>query len=222
MERQGILGLSLGLLWLLAGAAWAEPPAGWSPARDHDGIQVYTRKVEGSPIAASLAVTRVELPLAAVAALILDVPNQHDWIDSVDESRVLQRLNAAASYNYTVSRAPWPVADRDAVVLTRASRDPATGVVRVESHAAPALIPERKGRVRVRRVDSLWTLTPLGPARTEVRYQVHSDPGGSLPAWLVNAMVTDQPFNTLRNLRRAAAVAPYASASLPPLPASSP
>jgi hypothetical protein len=34
-----------------------------------------------------------------------------------------------------------------------------------------------------------------------VAYQIHADPGGSIPGWLANATVVDTPFKTLKNLR---------------------
>jgi hypothetical protein len=34
-----------------------------------------------------------------------------------------------------------------------------------------------------------------------VTWQHHTEPGGSIPNWLVNKLIVDTPFNTLRNLR---------------------
>jgi len=216
MEGTRIRSLILCFLLLPIVAQAAAPPGDdWRSAVDKDDIQVYTRKVSGSRIAESLAVTIITGPFTAVASLILAPDQYHLWIDSVDESRVLKQLDPRESYQYTVSKAPWPVKDRDAVVHATVQQDPATGVITVHSQGTPDYIPKKKKLVRVRKVDSTWTITPHSQDRVEVRYQVHSDPGGHLPAWLVNRVVTDQPFNTLRNLRREL----KRSAPLPPLPA---
>ena len=42
---------------------------------------------------------------------------------------------------------------------------------------------------------------PKGDNLTEVTYQVHTEPGGSVPSWLANSFVVDAPFNTLSGLR---------------------
>lgn len=204
MERKIVPLLILILLMLPANQAMA-----WTHVREQDGIQVQTRKIADSPIAESLATVTVESKLSPLVALILDADNQHNWIDSVDQSKTLQQISATKSYNYTLSKAPWPVADRDAVVLTEASQDPVTHVVQIRSHAAPDQLPEKKGVVRIKLVDSLWTLTPRPGGKVEIRYQVHSDPGGHIPAWLINSMITDQPFNTLKNLRNIVGTSPY-------------
>ena len=35
----------------------------------------------------------------------------------------------------------------------------------------------------------------------EVTYEVHTEPGGSVPSWLANSFVVDAPLQTLRGLR---------------------
>jgi hypothetical protein len=64
-------------------------------------------------------------------------------------------------------------------------------------------LPLQQGFVRVSRVKGFWQLKPY-EGGVEVVYQVHSDPGGSVPAWLANSFVVDAPFNTLINLRKLA------------------
>ena len=86
---------------------------------------------------------------------------------------------------------------------------PASSTVQIRSRAVPDLLPEKKGHIRVAMVDSRWDLKPLPGNLVEVSYFLHSDPGGQIPAWLINSMVIDQPFNTLRNLRDILKELPY-------------
>lgn len=204
MERKIVSILITTLLLLPVNQA-----AAWTLVRQQDGIQVWKRHIADSPIAQSLAKVTVKSKLSPLVALILDADNEHYWIDSVDRSKTLQQISTAKSYNYTLSNAPWPVSDRDAVVLTEATQDPVTHVVLIQSHATPDKLPEKKGVVRIKKVDSTWTLTPQPGGKVEISYLLHSDPGGHLPAWLVNSMITDQPFNTLKNLRNIIGTSPY-------------
>jgi len=185
----------------------------WKVVRAEQGIVVSIRKVEGSPIAETRAVMTLKgVSLSTALALISDVSYQHVWIDSLDESRMLAEINPTERIIYTLSKAPWPVADRDAVVRSKFTFDREKGVVRVESHAEPDYIPENKGVVRIRKVDSSWTITRLSPEEIEVRYQVHSEPGGSLPAWMVNNIIYNQPYMTLLNMRGQVKLASYRDA----------
>ena len=36
---------------------------------------------------------------------------------------------------------------------------------------------------------------------TKIIYEVNADPGGKIPKWLVNDMISDFPFYSLKNLR---------------------
>ena len=46
--------------------------------------------------------------------------------------------------------------------------------------------PAQDGYVRVTAIHGSWTLVPTRDGGTLVTYVVSSDPGGALPAWLVN------------------------------------
>jgi ribosome-associated toxin RatA of RatAB toxin-antitoxin module len=46
--------------------------------------------------------------------------------------------------------------------------------------------PPQDGYVRVTAIYGSWTLVPTRDGGTRVTYVVSSDPGGALPAWLVN------------------------------------
>lgn len=81
-------------------------------------------------------------------------------------------------------------------------QDPATQSVTIDILGAADYIPPQKDLVRVKSIKGYWKFTPLGGNRVEVVYQVHNDPGGSLPAWLVNSVAVSQPFNTLLNMRK--------------------
>jgi hypothetical protein len=45
----------------------------------------------------------------------------------------------------------------------------------------------------------------------EVTYEVHADPGGNLPAWVINMFLVDTPFNDLKNLQKQALLPKYAN-----------
>lgn len=212
MERSFLLLL---IMLLALPVTAAGPDSSWQWVIERDGVAVYRRPVAGSPIDESLAITTLDASLVAVTSLILDIDNNHRWIDSVDESRALKRISDTESINYTVSHAPWPVSDRDAVVRTRVHQDPESLAVTISSEALPDFLPKQPGLIRVEAIASSWLLSPLASGQVEVRYRVHSSPGGHLPNWLVNAVVTDQPLNTLASMHTAVDRPAYRQAQLP-------
>jgi hypothetical protein len=89
-------------------------------------------------------------------------------------------------------------------VLLVTSEQGADGTLTRTLKGEPTYIPEEKGFVRVAQVEGFWKFVPKGADQTEVTYQVHTEPGGSVPSWLANKFVVDAPFNTLKALKEKA------------------
>ena len=199
MERTKLLIIVCSMM--LAPFVEAETPdESWTVLRDESSITVYSRDVPNSKFSEWLAQTTINVRLSALVALIMDGNSHAQWIDSVDESRVLKVMSPTQSYIYTYSGAPWPIDDRDAVVLSSAKQDMNTFIVTIHSDSVPEYLSRQKDVVRVAYINSTWTLIPLKSGEVEVTYQVHNDPGGELPPWLINNLAFDQPYYTLENL----------------------
>ena len=56
--------------------------------------------------------------------------------------------------------------------------------------------------VRMRDFYGNWTFRPLDDGTVHVTMQGRADPGGTLPHAIVNLLIHDTPFQTLRGLRR--------------------
>jgi len=94
---------------------------------------------------------------------------------------------------------PWPVADRDAVLIgTRSSFGQS---VQITLESKPDMVSPVDGKVRIEKISGNWTLTPEGEDKVKVSYEMNIDPGGDIPKWIVNSMTVDLPFHTLSKLR---------------------
>lgn len=195
-----ILAAAAAFALLLAGAESAATATDWTLGKRADGITVHTRPVEGSGIDEFRGEAIVDAPVDAIVALLRDSDRFKDWFPNTSESRLLDR-EGDVSHQYSVMATPWPISDRDNVLRSVLSRDPATGVVEIEVTANPDHYPEQPDRVRVRRARGGWRFEPRGPARTHVTFFMHLDPGGGVPQWMINARVVATPFEALSNLR---------------------
>jgi len=175
--------------------------AGWVLEKDENHIACYTRVVPGSDFREYKAVTVVQSTLTGLVALVADMEKAPQWIDTCMEGQVLERMSDNESITYSANSAPWPVSDRDAVVHNTVHQDKETYQVTIRMSAKPEYIPERQGRVRIKFLKGFWQFTPDKDGAVSVHYQVHCEPGGVLPAWLVKAAVVDQPYNTLLNMQ---------------------
>ena len=172
----------------------------WKLQVDKHDIQVFTRKVEGHPIKEFKGVTTIRVHPSEILEVLTDLSTYEDWIYKCRHAELLSN-DAPDEYTFRVEiNVPFPAADRD-VVQRMYIRNQPDGSVKVDIVAEPELAPKEDGLVRMPLSDGGWVLTPDANGGTHVSMQFLSDPGGSVPDWMVNVMLNDNPYNTLRNLR---------------------
>ncbi|WP_166366768.1 START domain-containing protein [Pseudomonas akapageensis] len=184
-----------GLTTLLAAGAQADD---WQVAKDADGIKISLSDVAGSKYKAYRGVTLIKANVAKLRALQEDTPAACAWIHECKTQKLLKR-EGNESWTYTQFSPPWPVTPRDSVLHVTTTED-SDGSLTRKLEGVPKYLPEEKGFVRVAQVEGFWKFVPKGDS-TEVTYQVHTEPGGSVPSWLANSFVVDAPFNTLKALK---------------------
>lgn len=204
------------LLALPFPAARAVDGDGWTLKKSGSGIVIYLRDMPGSKTKEFRAVMR--LPGARISSLMAvfdDTASYPRWMHHCIEARMVKKMSAAERMTYSATEAPWPVSTRDMVTHSIVRQDPKTLAVTLMIKAVPDVLPPVKGRVRIRKLDAVWTFRPEGNGDVTVTYQLHSEPGGSLPPGLANMAVTDLPFNTFTKLRNIIKEEKYAAARLP-------
>ncbi|QKE63157.1 START domain-containing protein [Aquipseudomonas campi] len=171
----------------------------WQLVKDEEGIRVYLSAVEGSKYKAYRGVTTIKSDVARLRALQDDVQGSCPWIHAC-AGQMLLKHEGMESWVYTRFEMPWPVTARDSIlrVVTQVNAD--GSLVRLMD-GQPQYLPEDKAYVRVASLKGSWTFMPKAAGEVEVTYQVHTEPGGSVPSWLANSFVVDAPFNTLQGLR---------------------
>ncbi len=193
---------------LVGGGAWAvtppEPAGPWqtvinSPELD---IVIATRAKQGTNIREFSAVTTVKSSLAGLVALIEDTGNLPNWMHRIGRVDIVHRQDDHDLTAYTVIKAPWPLHDRDTFMHSHLSQDAKTGTVTISSVSEPGGVGLQTGCIRMPEMDTDWVFQPLPGHRVKVTFRGFGLPGGVVPDWAVNLVVTDLPFGSLRNLKR--------------------
>lgn len=173
----------------------------WQLAKEEDGITVYTRDVDNSPVKQFRASTKISASLASVLAVMLDSEVCSEWMYRCQEAKVVKRNKFGDSYVYRTINLPWPVADRDIVMHKAVTQDPETKTVTIKNVSTPDFVPRTK-HVRIEVSESLYILEPGKDGTVELTWTQLSDPAGALPKTLVNSMIVTSPLSTLKNLRK--------------------
>lgn len=190
---------ALGLTTLLASSAYGQA-SDWELKRDREGIQVFTRSVEGSPYKEVMSASVITgVTLNSLVALIEDAEACPDWADKCAQSYLVERVNATESLVYTHNDMPFPVSDRDVVARVVWQQDPETLTVKMTSTAVQGGVDPMRGRVRLTNANAMWQFSPNADGSISIINQAHIDPGSSIPGWVTNMLLVDTPFETMKS-----------------------
>jgi len=184
----------------------------WIFKNEKSGVKVYYRKT--SDVYELKLITSIKSSLSGLILLLSEVENYPKWGYKVAESKQLSETSETESVYYSKLDFPWPLDDRDIVMRNRIQQDPATGKIIATSVAVPAYTPEKVGVVRIQNAKTTWTIVPGTGGWLYVEYYIYSDPGGSLPDWLVNMAIDVGPRETISNIREFIVQPKYQNAKL--------
>lgn len=173
----------------------------WVLDKEKEGIQVFTRKVDGYAIKEYKAIITLKTTVATLTNLLKDHANLKSWFVKCPISKRLKKVSESEYYVYFLNDAPWPVSDRDNITkMTFELLDNGTQLVHLKCQ--PDYLPEKSGIVRLPRMQAKWMFEPKADGMVKVTQQVLADLGGKVPGWLVNFAIVEAPYETLCNLRK--------------------
>ena len=173
----------------------------WNFVKEKDGIKIFTRKELNSSLKSFKGETTFRADINKLS-LILGSAKHLDWWDKdISEIKVLTYEENKFTQFYLVYNAPWPLSNRDLVVEARISTDPATGARIIFSKPLLNVVPEKPRLVRIKKYWQKWTVQPMDKGNVHVTLEGFVDPGGNVPAWLYNMVVTETPLKVIRAVR---------------------
>jgi len=173
----------------------------WKLKTEKDGVKVYQKEVQDSKIKALKVICEYASTPAIILAVIMDVENGTDWIYHTKSCKLIKQVSPLELYYYSEIALPWPLENRDFVAHLTATVDKRSNVVTVHGPVVPGHVAERKGIVRIRHSKGDWVITPIEKKAIRVEYTIHVDPGGNLPAWLINMFAAEGPIQSFKKLK---------------------
>jgi len=187
-------------LYLCVTQAIAQPD--WKRVAAHDGIKVYAKTVPDSKIKAMKAECTLNASADEVIALLMDVKAAERWVCHTKSCRLIKRVSDTELFYHTEVSLPWPLDNRDFVTHLKVIRHENSDVITVEAPAVPGITPARQGIVRIDASVNRWLIRPLPNRKVWIEYTLQVDPGGHIPAHVVNMFACRAPIETFQNMRR--------------------
>lgn len=187
----------------------------WKLVKDKRGIQVYTRKVDGSKFKAVLTSVEVEGSVNSVVALLLDLKNCKAWASMCRKAEIVERLSPTQHIVYGRNNLPFPVLDRDSYSINSWKVNHETGDVVMVSQIESGLErPKIDKVIRLTKADVIWRISTLSEGKVLIENEAHIEPNGALPAWLTNNLQIDAPYRAMRGLRSVLDTGKYNNATV--------
>lgn len=174
--------------------------ANWKLSKNKDGIRVYLKDSKNSDFKSIKVECTLEGSFDKLIAIINNISRYKDWVYNNKTTSLLKRISAYEFYYYTEAYLPWPLDNRDAVMHTRIMKDSLNRFIKINSIATPNFIPSKSGKVRIIRSDINWYVTRPSSNAIHIVYTFETDPGGNVPAWLVNNFADKGPYESFRKL----------------------
>ena len=172
----------------------------WKLTKSSNGISVYQSAVSGSDYKSIKVECTLDGNYDKLVSVITNVNHYRDWVYNNKTTELLKTTSPSEFYYYSETSLPWPMSNRDAVMHTTITRDSHDGFLKISSVNNAGLVSEKSGKVRVAHSNINWYVTAPSPGTIHIIYTFEADPGGSIPAWLVNSFADKGPFESFRKL----------------------
>jgi len=173
----------------------------WELKTDDEGIKIYTSIVPESKVKAVKVECEFKATATQMVAVLLNINNGPEWLYHTKYSKLVKQVSPSELYYYSEVNLPWPAENRDYVAHLKVTQNPETKIVTMDAPSVPGLVAVKPGVVRIDHSKGKWVIAPLPNGKIKVEYTLHVDPGGALPAWLVNTFATQGPMEIFKRLK---------------------
>ncbi|MBI5609398.1 MAG: hypothetical protein HY902_11020 [Deltaproteobacteria bacterium] len=203
-------------LWTLALLlpATAGAAESWESLGVIDGVKVWRKEVPDSNVFAFRGEITADVNMGKLVSVFLDKSQRKYWVDRYADSRELDPIDPMHTTYWIQFKLPPGISDRDYVLKATGESDPATGtfVAKIRSVEHPRA-PVDDCCVRANVVQTYYRFEAVkGQEKVKMLVEVHTDPKGWLPGWVVNLIQKNWPSKTLNGLirrSRAAEIHPF-------------
>jgi len=173
----------------------------WEFIKEKNGIKIYTRKEAGNEIKSFRGIMEIRTTMDRVTHLVGNVHNHDWWDENVKDIQILYFEENKHFKYYLLYDVPWPLSDRDLCVDATVTVDPLTGRREILAKPIENMVPEKKDVVRIKKYWQKWTIQPLDKGMVRLVLEGSVDPGGSVPSWLYNMVITDTPLRVMNGVK---------------------
>jgi hypothetical protein len=174
----------------------------WHLVKQKNGIEVFTAPGGHDGLKQIKVMAEMSGSLQRVKEIFSNIPLQESWVFATRKSYLVKKPDENSMLYYNETGLPWPASNRDVVIRMVIEKDASHKSLQIRQEAEPGNLPVNKGLVRVQHLSGHWIFTETGNNKLKTVYFLDVDPGGSLPAWVVNLFIAKGPYETFVKLQQ--------------------
>ncbi len=174
----------------------------WELKKDKDGIRVSSRHTDRSKF--NDIKVEMDLPgnIFQLADILLDVDRYYEWSYSISKSELIKKIDKFKLVYHLEVAAPWPVANRDLYATFDVHIDSIGRTIKITAAGDSGYRPVNRDFIRIPHSKGVWDIRAISSNMIHIVYVLEIDPGGAVPAWIMNMFGTKAPFITFQNLKQ--------------------
>ncbi len=174
-------------------------PKKWKLKKTKNNIEVYTRAFADNPFKEFKAITIIDTTFEELLGAIYDAPTYTPDSKPNVSYRILNGSKDSRFFYYK-QEMPWPLSDRDVVTELKLVEQTEDKIV-LSIEPVSDVLAIRDNCLRIEKLSGSWLLERVDSG-IRATQQIHMDPGGSVPAIIVNPLIVKGPFKTFTELHR--------------------
>ena len=171
----------------------------WKKSFDKDDIVIYTRSRDTSRFNEFMAEATFKGSIRDFKAILMNVDNYHKWMPDCKSAEIVDYDGSNEITYHMKLKVPFPFANRDIIqqLIFREHVDS----MEIEIINRPQKVKKLDKHVRMPEGKGRWIVKKIAHEEISIHFQYFADPGGDIPAWLVNSFVVKNPHATIKKIK---------------------
>lgn len=174
-------------------------PEEWKLKKAKNNIEIYTRAFADNPFKEFKATSIIDTTFEELLEAIYDAPTYTPGSKANVSYRILNGSKDSRLFYYK-QEMPWPLSDRDVVTELKLVEQTEDKIL-LSIETVSDVLDIEDNCLRIEKLSGSWLLEQVDNG-IKATQQIHMDPGGRVPAIVVNPLIIKGPFKTFTELHR--------------------
>jgi len=174
-------------------------PEAWKLKKSKDNIEIYTRAYPDSSFKEFKATSIIDTTFEELLQELYDAPMYTPTCDFNISYRIPSDKENTRFFYYK-QELPWPIKDRDVVTKLKLVEQTQDSIY-LSIETVANVLDFQDNCLRIEKLSGFWLLEKV-EGGIRATQQIHMDPGGAVPAIIVNPLIVKGPFKTFTELHR--------------------